>query len=213
MCGAKPNVDNTVQNQMLADAKRARKEEEARKARINTGTANIDGTFGQFDQGFFDDFLKTNLDYYQPQLDKQFGDAKDQLTFGLARAGTLKSSVANQKTADLTSAYGDQKAGLVSDATGAATDLRGRVQNEKSSLVSLLNATGDADRASNEALSRSQVLLQEQPKYNPLGDIFGGIASGIGNYYAGNQNRNVLDTYYGRTSNPRSGGSSRTVGG
>lgn len=211
MCGGKPKVDTTLRDQMLADSTRAREEEEARKARIKTGNAKIDGVFAGFDDGFFDKFQKTQLDYYQPQLDDQFSDAKDDLTFALARAGTLKSSVANEKFADLTSAYDTQRAGLVANAASAASDMRSRVQSEKSSLVSLLNATGDADRAGNEALSRSQILFKEQPSYSPLGDIFAGIASGVGNWQTGVQNQRVLDAYYGGAPNPRTGGSGRTV--
>ncbi len=211
MCGGKPDVDNSIQEQMLADSKRAREEEEARAARIRTGTAKIDNDFGKFDDNFYTGFRDNYTGFYQPELDRKFTDARDDLTFALARAGTLNSSMAGQKSADLSTAYDVNRASILSDADGAAADLRANVNNEKSGLVSLLNATGDADRASNEALARSSQLLQTQPRFNPLGDIFAGVTSGIGNYFAGRQDRAATDTYFnGRSA---SAGSGRTVGG
>jgi hypothetical protein len=190
---------------MRADAERARAEEEARKARIQTGTDEIDRVFGGFDDSFFNSYRDNFTNLYLPELNQQFGDAKDQLTFGLARAGTLKSSMAGEQVADLTGRFDKAKTGIVADATGAAADLRGQVNNEKSSLISLLNATGDADRASNEALARSQQLFQRQPGYNPLGDIFGGAAQGIGNFMAQQQNQRISDAYFGRGTGASSG--------
>lgn len=211
MCGGSPDVDTSYQKKMREDAERARAEEEARKARIKDGSARIDQNFGQFDDNFFNGYRDTYLDFYQPEIDKKFGDARDQLTYALARAGTLNSSIAGTKQADLNTAYDTQRALTLSEANSATDQLKGSVAGEKSNLISLLNATGDADRAANESLSRSQQLFQRQPAYNPLGDIFVGAASGIGNYYAGQQQRQAYDTYFGGRS--PSSGSSRVVGG
>lgn len=206
MC--KPDVDNSLQRQAQQDAATARAEEEARQARITAGTAQIDDTFGGFDDGFFNGYRDSILNFSQPQLDRQFGDARDELTFSLARAGTLNSSVAGQKQAELTSAYDTSMADLLANAQNQTNSLRGQVENERSSLLSLLNATGDADRASNEALSRSQVLFEAQPDYSLLPDIFSGVASGIGAFSQNQQRQQVLDTYFGGSN---SSGSSRIV--
>lgn len=196
MCGGAPKVDTTIQDQMLADSREARAKEEARALRIKDGSTKIDGVFGGFDDSFYDGHRKTYTDFYQPEIDKQFGNAKDQLTYALARSGTLNSTVAGEKTADLNDAYTIQTASTLSQANDAAAALRGNVNNEKSSLVSLLNATGDADRAANEATARSQQIFQKQPSYNPLGELFSGVTAGIGNYAAGQANRNAYNTYF-----------------
>lgn len=135
MCfGGEAEVDTTIRDQMLADAERARQDEEARKARIQTGTANIDTAFGNFNDGFYDGFRDNYMSLYQPELDQQFGNAKDDLTFAFARSGTLKSSMAGKKLADLLQAYDNQRSGLLADAEGATGQLRSRVANEKSGL-------------------------------------------------------------------------------
>lgn len=205
MCGGRPKVDDTIQKQMLADSHQARADEEARKERIRQGTAQIDQTFGAFGPGFYDTYRNRVMDFYQPQLDNQFRDARDELTYAFGRAGTLNSTMANSKNSDLTEAYQVGLAELLADAEGQVGNLNSRINTEKTNLVSLLNATGDADRAANEALSRSQVLFEAIPDYNMLPDIFNGFATGIGGYMQGQNQQRALDTYFGRTGSTGSG--------
>jgi|GEM_PF-1081053 len=211
MCGGKPKIDTSYQKQMQADAVRARAEEEARKARIKDGNTKIDTQFKQFDDSFFGGFEKNYLDFYKPDIENKFSDAKDQLTFGLARAGTLNSSMAGDRQGRLLSDYNMQTAANLSQAQDATATLRGNVNQEKSSLISLLNATGDSEMAGNQALSRSAQLFKAQPTYNPLGDIFGGAANGIGNYYAGKNDRAASDAYFNPGKSASKAGSSKVI--
>lgn len=203
MCGGQAKIDTSQRDQMEADAAQARADEEARQGRIRSGTEDIDRIFGGFDDGFFQTYRDRILALQNPELNRQFGDAKDQLTYALARNGTLKSSMAGERAGDLNRRYDAARGEILAGANDAANGLRGRVSNEKSGLVSLLNSTGDATRASNEALARQQILFQKQPGYSPLGEIFAGAASGVGSYLAGKQNQQILDTYYGRSTPAR----------
>lgn len=203
MCFGKAKVDNSIQQQQLEESRQARLREEERAARITAGNAQLDSTFSTFDDAFYNARQQDYLDYYQPQLDKQFKDAKDALTFAFARNGTLASSAAGQKQADLQTQYDNERASLLSKAGASVDDFKANVANEKASLVSQLQATGDADRVSNEALGRTQNLRASVPAYDSLGDIFSGVASAIGNYSAGKQAANVYNAYYGGSSNPR----------
>jgi len=89
--------------------------------------------------------------------------------------------------------------------------LRGNVNQEKTSLTSLLNATGNSEMAANEALARSAQLFKAQPAYNPLGDIFGGAANGIGSYYAGKNDRATYDAYFNPGTAASKSGSARVT--
>jgi hypothetical protein len=209
MCSS-PKVDNTAQRQAQEEAAEARQREAERQARIRGGTAQVDQTFQGFDDNFFNQRRDAFMGYYQPQLEDRFKDAREQLTFGLARAGTLRSSAAADKQTRLGQDYELQRAGIASKADADVGQLRSRVNAEKSALVSQLNATGDADRVSNEALGRSQMLMQDRPSYDMLPDIFGGIASGIGNAFQG-FNQNSLGSSGAGATNPRSTKSSRLV--
>ena len=210
MCFQRPKVDNTIQKAQLADAEAARVKEAEREQRIVAGTEAINEQFSIFDDTFYSDRKDKYLDFYQPQLDDQFGKAKDDLTFSLARAGTLNSSMAGQKQADLLKSYGTESAGLLSQAEGEISSQKSRLQSEKSALTSQLNATGNADQVSNEALSRSQNLFTEQPTYGTLGNLFSGVANGIGSYNQGVDAGNQSNAYFGSAASARSG-SSRTV--
>lgn len=142
---------------------------------------------GGFDDAFYKRYHDDFMGYYQPQLDKQFGDARNELTYALARAGTLNSSMGLEKAADVKGEYDTQQGAINSQATNAVNKLKGTIGNEKSALYSELEATGDSARAANEATSKTRVLAASTPEYNPLGDIFTGITSGIGQYNAGVQ--------------------------
>lgn len=202
MCfGGGPKVDDSIQRQQMAEAEAARKKEEEREARIKTGTAKLDTQFAGFDDNFYNGRRNAYTGFYQPQLDDQFGQARDQLTYALARAGTLNSTLAADKQADLTKKYDVQRASILSQANDQVSAQQSRIGNEKSALVAQLNATGDADAVSNQALSRTQQLYQEQPAYNPLGDIFSGVAAGIGNYVNNQNNTNAYNSYFGGKAN------------
>src|SRR5262249_50281532 len=46
---------------------------------------------GGIGNDFYNKFKQGMLDYYMPEVAKKYGDAKDELTYRLARAGTLRS--------------------------------------------------------------------------------------------------------------------------
>lgn len=194
---------------MLKEAKQARAAEEARQARIKSGLTTIDNTFAPFNDAFYGSRKSAFLDYYQPQIEDQFSDAQKKLTYALARNGLLKSTVAGDEAGKLTKSYADNWASIVSKADADVNGLKSQVANEKSALVQQLNATSDADRVTNDALSRTSQMYAQRPDYNPLGDIFSGVGDAIGNWQAANQNRAVYDAYFGKRGS--SAGSSRVV--
>ncbi len=183
MClGGSPKVDNRLTNLQIEEARRAREEEEARQGRIRAGNQKIDQVFSGFTPAFYDTRFNDFMAFYQPQLDDRIQRARSDLTFALNDAGLLNSTVAADKVADLNKEYDTQRASIISRGKNDVDSFKGRIANEKAALVSQLNATGDADRISNEATARTQQLFREIPEYSPLGDIFGGLASGIGSY-------------------------------
>lgn len=209
MCFGKPKVDKSIQLQQQAEAEAARKKEEERQARIQSGTQRVNKTFSQFDDNFYDQRRNDYMGFYQPQLDDQFNGAKDQLTFALARAGTLNSTTAADKQADLLKKYDTQRATILSQGEDQVNSARQQMNAQKSSLISQLNATGDADQVANQALAQSQQLYRENNSYSPLGDIFAGVASGIGNYMSAQNNTSAYNSYFGNSG--RSGGKARIV--
>jgi hypothetical protein len=199
----KVQTDKSVSRQQQADAARARADEEARQGRIREGMGAIDQAFA----GFNDDFYKGRADayqaYYEPQLQDQFEKARSSLLFALTRSGLVNSSVAADKQADLSKSFEDQRSQIISRALASANDQRSRIANQKSALVGQLNSTGDSTQASQAALATSKQLAGEQPEYSPLGDIFAGVAAGIGNAAAAKGREDTYNAYFGRANTGR----------
>lgn len=199
MC--KPKVDNSAAIYAQQQAAQARAAEEARAARIRQGSAAVDEQFSRFDDSFYDQRGQQFFDYHQPQLQRQYDDALADLTFALARAGTTNSSIAGQKMGDLRSRYDEQVASLATQRDSDVANLRSRVQDERSGVISQLNQTGDPDHAANMALTRSGQLYDQTPTQISLGDVFGQAAQGVGNYFAGQSSGNRLQAFNSITAN------------
>jgi hypothetical protein len=147
-------------------------QEMQRQAGIQSGTAAIDGLFNQqFDDNFFNQRREAALGYYMPQLDQQYGDARDQLKFALARGGNADSSAAAAQQGDLEQKYGTLRQSIADKARGFETNARNNIENARSGLIANLNATGDAQGAINSAQARLKALSAGD-EYSPLADLF-----------------------------------------
>jgi hypothetical protein len=177
------------------EAKLARKDEQERQAKIREGTTRVNSIFdGQFNDDYYNKQRDSYINYANPQLEKQYGDAQKELTFALARGGNLDSSARADKEAELQQAYDLNKQKVADDALAYGTKARTSVEDARGNLISMLNATGDAEGAANSAISRASAL-SEPAAYSPLTQLFADFTSGLGtqaalekaNYYSGGQ--------------------------
>jgi hypothetical protein len=176
------------------EAKAARQAEEKRQAEIRAGTTRVNDIFKQFDNGFFDSRQKAFADYANPQLEDQYGDAQKQLTFALARNGTLDSSIRGEKAGELQQSYDLNKQQIADQALASSTEARNATEDARANLIATLNATGDAKGAASAALARSSAL-SKPAAYSPLTNLFADFTSTLGtqaaleraNYYSGGQ--------------------------
>lgn len=174
------------------EAARMREDEQVRQQRIRQGTSRIDDIFGQFDDDFFSGRRDAFLDYATPQLEDQYGDATRELTFALARNGTLDSSIRGQKAGELQTDYDLTKQQIADQALASETDSRNAVEDTRANLIAMLNSTGDAQGAANSAMNRASALSKPAP-FSPLSNLFADFTSGLGqqaaleraNYYSG----------------------------
>jgi len=211
MCLGSPDIDTSYQDFQIGESERARAEETARQARIAEGMKQIGAVFegGTYTppavtpdnappsvtyegmQPFLDQREAAQRDFYLPQLDNQFGKATDSLTFALSRAGLLDSTAAGEKQADLGQQFGLEKgsilARIASDIAGQKTNLN----QQRSSIEAGLRASGDASQAADRALSTAVTFRQDQPTLDPLGNLFYGVAEGIGAARTGQENSRI----------------------
>lgn len=159
-------------------AERQRQEEEARQARIREGKANIENTFSQFDDDFYNTRRTSYLDYANPQLEDQFKDATRELTLALARSGLMNSSARARRFGDLQKQYDIQSRAVADKALDYENQSRGAVGAAKSDLLTQNQSLADPTLAASSASNRAETLTA-LPSFSPLGLLFSGITEGI----------------------------------
>jgi hypothetical protein len=166
---------------------------------------------GGFDTSFFDKFKQAILDYYMPQVEEQYGDAKSELMFRLARAGTLDSTMANSEFANLTKQNELQQGKVRSQADTGVTDLKDRIASERAAAENQLYATENPEVAANQATASVRNITAAQPDLSPLADIFKIAAVGGANYLKGVTNQS-LQTQYPATASNTGGRNQKVIG-
>lgn len=175
-------------NDMVYDqsAEQARMLEAQRVAKIKSGEGLINDAFKVFDDNYFDQYRKDYLAHYNPQVDKQFTDARQNLRYNLARARIADSTAGQRNFGDLISAYTKQRAEVGSRALNATNTLKGNIDTQKNELYSQNMTAADPTRAA-QAAAGQVGALRTTPEYSPIGDLFGGLIRGGQAYVAGRQ--------------------------
>jgi len=155
---------------------------------VGLGRIGIDKSFSQFDDGYYADYQKKHGDFYNPQLDRQYGEVVDKTTASLADRGMLESSVGARKFGDLTRENADARANIASEGLDAANKLKGQVANSKSSLYSLNEASANPQAINAQAVGQATSLVAP-PVYSPLGQVFANALNSISNFQSARSNR------------------------
>lgn len=142
------------------------------------------GGNGGFNSSYYDGIAQSYLDYANPQLTDQHNDANRQMQFDLARTGKLDSSSRATKGADLQQAYDLGQQQIADKALGQKNQAKGAVEDARASLISQLNATGDATGATNAAINRISALSQPAGGYDMLTGLFSDFTGSLGGRYA-----------------------------
>lgn len=161
------------------EAARARADEQQRQQRIREGTTKIDETFSQFDDNFFSGRRDAYVNFAEPQLQDQFQDAQEALTFSLARQGLTDSSARGEQVGRLQQMFDTQRQQVADQALSFENNSRNAVEGSRSNLISTLNATGDAEGAASSALRQAETLTAPDT-FSPLGALFADFTSAVG---------------------------------
>lgn len=182
------------QKQAVAEQRREvdrqRAAEEARQRRIAQGKQQLNQIFGGLTQGanpLWEQHEQAYLDYANPQLQDQYGDAREGLGYTLARQGQLSSSLAGERFADLSRDNQIQQGEIADRARGYGNRARQNISDQRQSLMALLQSSADPSATSSQA--RSAVSsLQERPSFTALGPLFQNVTAGLGAARQGMQN-------------------------
>lgn len=168
--------------QLAADTERkSREAEQKRQSDIRAGQAGIDSAFSQFNPAYYDTFKSAYTGNYIPQINDQYGIAKDKLLATLAGKGTKESTVGANQMGVLTKTRDTAQADVGNQATDAANNLRKQVEDTKTKLYTLNTSAADPQGMSAQAISNATAIAKPEA-LSPLGQVFASTLQGFGAY-------------------------------
>jgi hypothetical protein len=152
-------------------SKQAAAAEAARKKAITEGRARIDQEFSKFDDPYFQQVGDAYTGYYNPQLDDQYENAREQLVYRFARQGITGSSAEADTQGDARTEYQRKRAQIGSQAQDRVAQARSDVERNKSDLYTLNQAAADPDAVASMSASRA-ASIQPAQNLTPLENVF-----------------------------------------
>ncbi len=200
-------------------AGKARDAEDERKHRLDAGMQSINDAYGSkagFNDAFYDKQSKAYRQYYNPQVKQQYGDAREQILFGLSRAGLLNSSAGAKTFGKLDQDRGLRLNEVASKAQDYANQTRAQVEASKSSVISQLYATQDPAAAARSAVNNANLIATRDNNFSPVADLFQGVTGLVAQRAAAGQFDQTVppatfNKGYTGSSTGSSSGSGRTV--
>lgn len=161
------------------EARRARKEEEEREARVKSGTASIRGMFEkQFNDKYYADALETQKAQYAGEFGTQWENARKSLETALLRAGLYDSTEGNKRRADAELEKGRRQMEINSRAQAAVDSRKQNVLAAQDNVIGQLRSSADLNAAN--AAASQQLAAQNTPiPYSPLGSVFTDFTAGL----------------------------------
>lgn len=181
-----------AQNQLPADEMRRQAEEieQAAAVRRQEAAANRGEMFTDRHgyEGFGDDFYQQRadayMDYANPELERQYQDARENLIYGMNRAGAQQSSAVNRARARLESEYEQAQDDIARRAQGHADEARESVARERQNLSQMVQSSADPDMARDQMPSVAEAL-RSTPQFDATGQMISDAASAYGAYRDG----------------------------
>jgi hypothetical protein len=159
-------------------AKEARRQEAERQAKIAAGTKNVNSAFADFTDDYYKTIEQAYLDYYAPQLDQQYKDARQQIILK-SPGGTANSGFA-KRMAELEQMYQQELGAIRGRALDAARNRRAEVEQNRANLLSQVNSGISASSAAQLAAEQAKYLSQPTA-FSPLADIFAQATADVAN--------------------------------
>jgi hypothetical protein len=153
-------------------ADQAREQEAARQASIGKGMSSIDAAFKRFDDPYYASKEVAYKNYYLPQLDQQFNDARDAMSLRLSANGLGGSTSGATGMSRLGEDYARQKAEVAQRALEYGNQVRTDVQGLRTNLVNQLNSTADPAIAAQAANSAAYNQYSRPNAFEPISNAF-----------------------------------------
>ena len=159
----------------------------AHDSAVTQGKGSIDDAFKQFDQPYYDKYAQTYKDTYNPQLDQQYGIAKDKMIATLAGTDQLDGSEGANALGLQTQQYNNSQADIANHATDAENTLKSNVDTTKGNLYTMNAATADPLTMASQAQSQAGAIVAPQA-YPTLSNVFADGLSSVATAQKANAN-------------------------
>lgn len=202
--------DQDTRRQQEADAAPGRQTtwDAARTQKTDEATQQVNDAFSKFTPDYFKQYQQDYYGQADAEINRQYGLAQKDLTFGLARTGNLASTTGADQFGQQLETKGRAEADQANAAATAATQLQTQTANAKTGLLGQALSTevlgspiaaGTSDGV-NAAIDSSSRAIQQigsssrdyaagiQPvavSTGALAGLFGGAAGGVGNAISG----------------------------
>lgn len=185
-----PGAVNQPPGQIADDLK---EQERLRQERITAGRGAIDAAFSRFDDSYFGQFANDFTNYYNPQIDDQYGRAVGTTRAALKNRGIDQSTVAGGAFSDLMRDRTRARTEVANNAAAGASQLRGNVERTKTDLYGLNESAADPAAANARATAEASAIVAP-PNLSPISQVF---AASMAPVVAGvNAYRNRAGTAY-----------------
>ena len=164
--------------------------EEERQRKVLEQQDAINAVFDTYDEDFYDQQRQNYLDYANPQIQEQFGDAMDELRFALARQGITRSSVAAERKAKAQKALDREQTASNLRAQKFSNDTQKAIESARGEVLQDAGSLADADAAAALATT-SAAANAAPPAYEPLYDIFRDVTKGLATQHDLEQRRSA----------------------
>lgn len=157
-----------------------------------TGQVPTGRMAGGYGDDFFGRFKDSITDYYMPEVQRQYGDAQEELTYRLADAGQMTSSTAIDKQADLSRQNYERRTDVKNQAETAAGKEALRIADMEQTAINQAMAAENPDVGVTTATNSIRNISPEATDLTPLGAIFDIASVGAAKFGAGYQNAKDL---------------------
>ena len=171
-----------------AKAEQDTKDQEAkRQSDITAGKGSIDKAFSGYDQPYYDNYKTSYEGAYNPEVDRQFGEATDKITSAMAGRGMLGGTYSNWSQGEAQRTRDDARAKVGADAENAASTLKSNVNQRKNDLYQLNTTANDPQGIAAQATGAATSIAAPTPTTS-LGSVFGSVLGPIQAYQTANLN-------------------------
>jgi len=154
-----------------------------------------------FDDAYYQKAQQDYMNYYQPELDRQYDKAQKNLVSSRSGATTF---------GDFADERSRQEAQIGNQAIGFGNDLRSNIESARNELYAQNSSAANPGAAAQSAIQRAK-LLTAPPQYSPLGDVFSQFINQASTRVGADKNReieNITPIQFTNTG----GGSMRVIG-